>query len=310
VSRELSGLDDLSRMERLAFWLAHLAATRFRWLSVFWASRVMINLVRTTTERRVRVEGLEHIAGLHPRQSVVLVSNHRSFFDFYVIAALLFLHSRASRNTLFPVRANFFYTNPLGPLVNGLMSGMQMFPPLLRDDRGRHFNRLSMARLARELRRPGTVVGIHPEGTRGKGPDPYQLRRARPGVGQLALDVPEAPIIPVFILGMSNRIYREAWRNWVTPARFPIDVRFGPPVDLRDLLDHQSGLRLANQMDDLTEEGILPQDVPVAPSREVLLLRQRVADRCLDAIAALGAEVRARREGVPVPDAAPARLRA
>mgnify|MGYP001480307136 CR=1 FL=1 len=39
---------------------------------------------------------------------------------------------------------------------------------------------------------PGTVVGLHPEGTRGKGPDPYTFLPAQPGVGKLAL-VAEIP---------------------------------------------------------------------------------------------------------------------
>lgn len=310
MSRAPSGLDELSRFERASYWMAHLAATRFRRLSVFWAGQVMSRLVRLSIVRRTRIVGLEHVAFLHPGQSVILASNHRSFFDFYVIGALLLKHTRASHNTLFPVRANFFYTHPMGPLVNGIMAGMQMFPPLLRDERGRHFNRLSMARLAWELRRPGTVVGIHPEGTRGKGPDPYQLRRARPGIGQLALDVPDAPIIPVFVLGLSNRIYLEVLRNIFAPGRYPLDLHFGPPVKLDDLYGHQTGLRLANQMDDLSDEGELPTDVPVAPSREVLHLRQQVADRCMEAIAALGEDVRARRgDSVPLAEA-PQRLRA
>ena len=34
------------------------------------------------------------------------------------------------------------------------------------------------------LGRPGNVLVLHPEGTRGKGPDPYQFLPAQPGVGE------------------------------------------------------------------------------------------------------------------------------
>ena len=49
--------------------------------------------------------------------------------------------------------------------------------------------RCAVARCIEELNREdiGTVMGLHPEGTRGKGADPYTFLPAQPGVGRIAL---------------------------------------------------------------------------------------------------------------------------
>ena len=49
---------------------------------------------------------------------------------------------------------------------------------------------------------------MHPEGTRGKGPDPYEFLPAQPGVGKLAL-VAQPIVIPAFILGLGNNIVED-----------------------------------------------------------------------------------------------------
>ncbi len=62
------------------------------------------------------------------------------------------------------------------------MSGMRMFPPVLRGESIRRratFNEYSIQRTIEELQIPGTVMGLHPEGTRNKDDDPYKLLRAR-----------------------------------------------------------------------------------------------------------------------------------
>ena len=54
---------------------------------------------------------------------------------------------------------------------------------------------------------------MHPEGTRGKGPDPYELLPAQPGVGKLAL-VGKPVVIPAFILGLGNDIVEDVRLNF------------------------------------------------------------------------------------------------
>ena len=75
------------------------------------------------------------------------------------------------------VLLNFFYDHPLGPSVNAIMSGMRMFPPVMRDKEKKPFNNYSVARCIEELNREdiGTVLGIHPEGHAQQGRRPVHL---------------------------------------------------------------------------------------------------------------------------------------
>ena len=78
---------------------------------------------------------------------------------------------------------------------------------------------------------------MHPEGTRGKGDDPYTFLPAQPGVGKLAL-VGKPVVIPAFILGLGNNIVEDIRLNF-TPRRAastPVITVFGEPIDYADLL--------------------------------------------------------------------------
>jgi 1-acyl-sn-glycerol-3-phosphate acyltransferase len=78
---------------------------------------------------------------------------------------------------------------------------------------------------------------MHPEGTRGKGPDPYTFLPAQPGVGKLAL-VGKPTVIPVFIHGLGNSVARDIAQNYTSRARteHAIVIVFGKPLDYSDLL--------------------------------------------------------------------------
>ncbi|MCK6503574.1 1-acyl-sn-glycerol-3-phosphate acyltransferase [Myxococcota bacterium] len=229
-------LEPLSSLERRCFAAADLFMRRLRWWSVLWNSTFMVVLTWLATGRRMRVQGLEHVADLGPTDRVLLVANHRSFFDFFQVMAVAFARLHLGRRLIFPVRSTFFYDHPLGPLVNFLMSGMSMFPPILRSRAGVRFNEYALDRCVAELQAPGTVVGIHPEGTRNKGPDPYTLLRVTRGVGRVALQAgPGVRVVPIFVLGGENNLAEEVRRNFLEPARYPLDVMFGPAVELSDL---------------------------------------------------------------------------
>jgi 1-acyl-sn-glycerol-3-phosphate acyltransferase len=141
------------------------------------------------------------------------------------------------------------------------MSGMRMFPPIMREKEKKGFNNYSVARCIEELDREdiGTILGIHPEGTRNKGDDPYAFLPAQPGVGRIALGSKRAKVIPVFALGMGQSILGEMKWNAFTPKEHPVDVYIGKPVDLEDL----------------------------RPKANMITAQKRAADRCLDAIKAL-----------------------
>jgi 1-acyl-sn-glycerol-3-phosphate acyltransferase len=228
-------LASLSPMERVAFEIGD-ASARY---GTLWAraynSVVLSGLVWASGGRRLHVHGVEHFAGMDEKSRVLLVANHRSFFDFFIVMGVTFWHTRLSRRIFFPVRGTFFYDHPLGPLVNGAMSAMRMFPPILREQSKRSFNTYSVERCVAELSVPGTLVGIHPEGTRNKGPDPYALLPTQLGVGRIALEAEGAYVVPLFVLGMGNSLPKELVSNWTAADDHRIDVHVGAPIDFSDL---------------------------------------------------------------------------
>lgn len=228
-------LEVLSPMERIAFDVADVSLRRFTPLAVAYNLVVMGGLIWSCGGRRLKVHGLENLKGLDKESSILLVANHRSFFDFFVISSVVYYRTQLSKKILFPTRSTFFYDNPIGPAVNLAMSGMRMFPPVMRDKKKLPFNNYTVDRCVAELARPGTVLGMHPEGTRNKGPDPYAFLPAHPGVGRIALGVPHCRIVPVFVLGMGNNLAKEFVDNWSRPQETRIDLLFGPEVDISDL---------------------------------------------------------------------------
>jgi 1-acyl-sn-glycerol-3-phosphate acyltransferase len=78
---------------------------------------------------------------------------------------------------------------------------------------------------------------MHPEGTRGKGPDSYEFLPAQPGVGKLAL-LAKPTVMPLFIRGLGNNFLEDVRHNFRASARREnaVIAVFGPPVDYSDLL--------------------------------------------------------------------------
>jgi 1-acyl-sn-glycerol-3-phosphate acyltransferase len=111
-----------------------------------------------------------------------------------------------------------------------------MYPPIYRQAERRTLNDAALDRMVEIVQTPGNVVGMHPEGTRGKGPDPYQFLPAQPGVGKLAL-VGKPMVIPTFILGLGNNIAQDIAQNFSKDARrdHAVIIVFGKPVDYSDL---------------------------------------------------------------------------
>lgn len=233
-------LSALSRFEQFAFRLADFYNRRFRWLARAWNRTFMLFVLALTGGFRIRGYGLHNVDDIDGHDRVILVANHRSFFDFFVIMWVNFTGTRLSSRILFPVRSTFFYERPLGLLINLGLAGMAMFPPIMRDKRKRIFNRFSVRRVLAELTVPGIVLGFHPEGTRNKTDDPYTLLPARPGVGEIILNSDEmVKVVPIFVVGMSNNLLRETWRNWISPSAHPIDVVYGAPIDFSDLIGQE-----------------------------------------------------------------------
>jgi 1-acyl-sn-glycerol-3-phosphate acyltransferase len=209
--------------------------------------QVSARWVAWATSRRWRLDGLEPVRALRPPRGVLLVSNHRTFWDMFVACAVLYRHCTFMGRLVFPVRANFFYSNPLGVLINLAIAGGGMWPPVFRDERKSALNPTGLAQMVEVLARPGTVLGIHPEGTRNKGPDPYAFLPVKPGVGQLIRSAhPDTVVLPFFIGGLQTELLPQIVDNFRARRRFPdVRVRFGEPRRTGDFDREQAPLALA-----------------------------------------------------------------
>jgi 1-acyl-sn-glycerol-3-phosphate acyltransferase len=200
-----------------------------------------------------QVHGLDRVPAFDPDKSYIIVSNHRSFFDLYVVTAY-FVRRGMPHRLLFPVRSNFFYDKPLGLVVNGVMSFFAMYPPVFRERHRAALNLASLDETVRLVKRGGVFLGLHPEGTRNKGDDPYTLLPAQPGVGRI-IHGSRATVIPVFINGLGNDIVRQVASNY-TKTGAPVTVVFGAPVDFGDMVDAPASPRIYKKISEHARAAI------------------------------------------------------
>ena len=171
----------------------------------------------------------------------------------YAVSAYL-VASGLPHRLLFPVRANFFYDNPLGPLVNGMMSFFAMYPPIFRQPSRAAVNLAGLDEIVRLLKKGGVFVGVHPEGTRKKDDDPYTLLPPQAGIGRLIYHA-QVPVIPVFINGLGNSIPKQIAGN-VTKKGSPVNIVFGEPVDFGGLFDAAASPRAYKKLSERSLEAI------------------------------------------------------
>ena len=126
----MSELEVLSRFERFAFRLVR-RMNRGAWKR-FWTwcqSTMGAGWIHLSTYNIMNVYGLEHVEAASRERPLLLVANHRSFFDMYAVSTVLFRNTLWRKQLFFPVRGRFFYQNPLGLLVNLIMGWWSMYPP-------------------------------------------------------------------------------------------------------------------------------------------------------------------------------------
>ncbi len=204
--------------------------------------------IRWVARPRLKVSGMDPLVTLEPPRGIILVSNHRSFFDMYVATSVLRGATGLIKNQTFPVRSTFFYESPLGLLVNMAVSGFSMWPPVFRDDRKRGLNPISTAQTCFVASKKGAVMGYHPEGTRGKGPDPYEFLPARLGIGEIVQQChADTLVLPFFILGPNDDL-RDDLRLRKTPDEHPIPISFGEPVRCEDLRANRDALEISQHL--------------------------------------------------------------
>lgn len=230
-----------------------------------WCQRVPgTGWVDYCTRNLRHVYGLERLPPPGELKRFIIVSNHRSYFDLYVITMILF-RAGLRRRVLFPVRANFFYDRLLGLAVNGIMSWFSMYPPIFRDRKKLALNHTAMSEIAWFLQNRDMGAGIHPEGTRNQGDDPYSLLPAQSGVGRV-IHQARVAVLPVFINGLINNLPRQVASNFDGTGK-DVVVVFGKPIDFGGLLDQPPTARTF----------------------------KAIADQSMETIAQLGAEERAHR---------------
>jgi 1-acyl-sn-glycerol-3-phosphate acyltransferase len=214
--------------------------------------------MRWALSTHMLVDGIDGFRALNPDKGVLLVTNHRSFFDLYAVSVAFFAaRTKWIDRLAFPVKADFFYQRPLGLVTNLAAGGGVMYPPFWRDRARARLNRESLTELVDMLSRKGWIVGFHPEGTRGKGADPYELLPMQPGAGELALKS-DALVVPVFIGGLSNNVLSEVRKGFSRNARQdPCICVFGEPIDLSDLRAERPGAATYSRAGERFRDAIL-----------------------------------------------------
>ncbi|WP_127572511.1 lysophospholipid acyltransferase family protein [Georgenia faecalis] len=164
------------------------------------------------------VLGKEHVPATGP---VIIASNHIGIVDGPV------LHGAVPRGSHFLVKQEFFASR-----IGFLMRWAGQVPT------DRASGRAALV-VAQRLLEEGRVVGIFPEGNRGRG----DLASARAGVAWLALRT-GAPVVPVACLGT-----RPSGQDvgYVPPPRGRLHVVFGAPIDVAALASDAAAPRAAGE---------------------------------------------------------------
>jgi 1-acyl-sn-glycerol-3-phosphate acyltransferase len=196
----------------------------------------------------------ERFPKLAANESCILVCNHRSFFDLYVVTVQL-LQCGVQQRIVYPVRANFFYDSVAGTIVNGAMSFFAMYPPMFRDRSRSQLNMMGLDELSWLLQKGGFMVGFHPEGTRNKA-DPHQLLPARTGIGRLVHKARVA-VVPVFTNGLLPDDLPRQIRSNFDGTGIPIHTVLGEPIDFGGLLDQPASQGVYKRIANKTRDALM-----------------------------------------------------
>ncbi len=253
----------LGTTEKIGFRLTHrmnLGAWKRFW--TFCQRHIGSLWIKICTYNLMNVYGIENVEQTSVEKPLLLVANHRSFFDMYTVSSVLFRQTRRPMRLFFPVRAKFFYDSPLGWLVNLVMGWFSMYPPFFREAKEakkRDFDKYSLRRLI-QISNEGYahVVGFHPEGKRNLNDDPYNFLPAQPGVGAVIIKA-HPQVVPVFIAGLGNDLPKQILGNWRGGEK--VRVWFGEPVELAPFYEKKDRLRTHKEIADflMTKIGELAE---------------------------------------------------
>lgn len=255
---EKSEIAPLNWTERTGFWLAHrMNLGVWKRLMTFCQRHLGSLWIFIATYNLMNVFGIENIENSDSERPLLLVANHRSFFDMYTVSSVMFRRTRRPMTLFFPVRAKFFYTSPAGWFVNFVMGWFSMYPPFFREAkeaRKREFDRYSMRRLVQICSHGrGHVIGFHPEGKRNMTDDPYTLLPAQPGIGKVIYTA-RPQVIPVFVTGLGNDLPKQILGNWRGGEK--VRIWFGEPLNLTEFYQKGDRLRTHKEIGDFLMEKI------------------------------------------------------
>lgn len=203
------------------------------------------------TYNLMNVFGIENVESADPDRPLLLVANHRSFFDMYTISSVIFRRTNRPITLFFPVRAKFFYDNPVGWFVNLVMGWWAMYPPFFREQneaKKRQFDKFSVRELISICSSGrGHVIGFHPEGKRNLSDDPYALLPAQPGIGKVIYES-KPQVVPVFVTGLINDLPKQILGNWTGGEK--VRIWFGDQIDLSEFYPRRDSIRTHKEIAD------------------------------------------------------------
>ncbi|MEZ5427954.1 MAG: lysophospholipid acyltransferase family protein [Pyrinomonadaceae bacterium] len=248
----------LGPVEKIGFRLTHRMNIGFwKRLWTFCQRHIGSLWIKICTYNLMNVFGIENIERTSVEKPLLLVANHRSFFDMYTVSSVLFRQTKREMRLFFPVRGKFFYSNPIGWLVNLVMGWFSMYPPFFRESgeaTKREFDKYSLRRLIQITSRGRAhVIGFHPEGKRNLNDDPYNFLPAQPGVGAVIMKA-RPQVVPVFIAGLGNDLPKQILGNWTGGER--VRIWFGEPLDLSEFYEKKDRLRTHKEIADFLMEKI------------------------------------------------------
>jgi 1-acyl-sn-glycerol-3-phosphate acyltransferase len=271
-------LDVLNGTEKFGFWLTDkMNYGVWKKLMTFFQRHIGSLWIHLATYNIMNLYGLENFEKTDVSRPVLLVANHRSFFDMYAVSAMLFRRTKRPMTLYFPVRAKFFYTSPLGWFVNFIMGWFAMYPPFFREEKDaekREFDKFSLRKVIRLCSEgKAHVIGFHPEGKRNLNDDPYEFLPAQPGIGKIILAA-KPQVVPVFIAGLqSTDLKKQVLGNWRGGEK--IRIHFGEPLDLAQFYGKRDALRthkeiadfLMTKIGELAEQDKTLSEIEIQPNK-------------------------------------------
>lgn len=264
-------LELLAPFERFAFRLVR-RMNQGRWQRFWFAGQRTLGArwIEWVVGPLLEVHGLEHVDATSRDRPLLLVANHRTFFDLYLVMSTLFRRLPGWRSTIFPVRGKYYYQTVGGLALNAVAAWWSMYPPFYHMPARRRFDAWSLMQLVELCQEGrGRLVGFHPEGMRNLDPDPYALLPAQTGVGRL-IHAANPQVVPVFIAGLSNSLPEIYRRSRSDGER--IRLRFGEPVDFTDLVTQEGNASTYREitgrvMDRIADLGLADRDYTTTITR-------------------------------------------